>query len=261
MRDTILTLILVHFVLFSFSQGIAAASLDDSTQELPYEVNRVYAPLSIDKEQLKEACTIVDLHPHYKPSWIREFIFVEVLTSQEGKAKKAVGKDDTLTKEQKELLITADIGAEIAVNIRYIPENTLADNEPKTFDFKFLVNPEKEATYVGGMQALRHYLKEKAIDKISADSFENYDLSAIKFTINEKGEVIDAHVFADEYRKSNYEKTDALLLESIRAMPCWKPAEYANGRKVKQEFVLTVGNHQSCMINLVNVRRDIEDKE
>lgn len=257
MRSILLTLVLVHGTLCSFSQGMTAAFVEDLTNPMEYEINRVYAPLSMDKEKLKEAHTIGDLHPHYKPSWIREFISVEILTTQGGAIKKAMGKDDVLTTAQKKLLNTADIGTEIAVTMRYIPENTLADKDPKTFDFKFIVNPEHAATYIGGIQALRHYLKEKAIKKIPADSFEIYDLTAIKFTISEEGEVTNVHIFDEGYRKAGYEKTEALLLEAIRTMPCWKPAEYGNGEKVKQEFVLTVGNHRSCITNLINVRREL----
>lgn len=256
MKNILFTLLLVHGTLCSFSQGGAAASAEELINPMEYEVNRVYVPLSMDKEKLEEARTILDLHPHYKSSWIRTFISVEVLTIQEGEVQKAIGKDDMLTKAQKELLTTADIGTEIAVTMRYIPENTLADQEPKIFDFKFIVNPEHAATYVGGMQALRHYLKEKAINKIPADSFETYDLTAIKFTISEEGEVTNVHLFDEGYRKAGYEKIEALLLETIRSMPCWKPAEYASGKKLKQEFVLTVGNHRSCITNLINVRRE-----
>jgi len=37
-------------------------------------------------------------------------------------------------------------------------------------------------------------------------------------------------------------------------MANWQPAEYANGLKVRQEFVLTIGDHRSCTINLLNIR-------
>ena len=38
-------------------------------------------------------------------------------------------------------------------------------------------------------------------------------------------------------------------------MPSWKPAAYANGMKVKQDFVLTVGDMTSCVVNLLNIRQ------
>jgi TonB family protein len=77
-----------------------------------------------------------------------------------------------------------------------------------------------------------------------------YNFVAIKFTIDEAGQIINAHIF----QPSKDEDVDNLLLETICNMPNWKPAEYSNGKKVKQEFVLTVGNMENCMINLLNIR-------
>ncbi len=193
MKNALLIVAFLHLVLLGFSQETSADVFVAS--ELEYEVNTVYPSLSISKTKLEEAYTIVDLHPHYKPSWIRKFISVEISASYQGEIKKAVGKDDTLTKAQKDLMHRADIDTDIAVKMHYIPENSLTNNEPKVFDFKFIVNPDNE-------------------------------------------------------------KINTLLLEAIQTMPCWKPAEYANGTKVKQELALTVGNHKSCVINLLNLRRD-----
>lgn len=146
----------------------------------------------------------------------------------------------------------ADAGTNIAVKVRYIPENTLKHNDIKELDFSFTVDPENEAQYVGGQEQLQQYLKLTAIDKIPLTRFEKSTLAAVKFTLDEEGNVIDAHVF----QSSKDAETDALLLAAIRNMPSWKPAEYANGLKVKQDFVLTVGNMESCVMNLLEIRQD-----
>ena len=88
------------------------------------------------------------------------------------------------------------------------------------------------------------------MDQIPDGLFTGYDLAAVKFTIDEAGRITDAHVFWP----SKDEKTDALLLETICNMPNWKPAAYADGTTVKQEFVLTVGNMENCAIHLLNIR-------
>lgn len=228
------------------------ASQHIPTNELPYEVNRVYPYLFITKEKLKEAHTLIDLNKRYPSSWIRTYLSVEILTSHNGKIQKARGKNAMLTEEQKKLMEMADAGTDIFVKVQYMPENTLKHNEPKEIKFKFLVEPENAATYFGGQQRLKQYLKEKAIDKIPNGSFKGFDLTTVKFTVNEEGKIIDAHVFWP----SKNEKIDALLLEAIRYMPDWKPAIYADGTKVKQEFALTVGNHKNCIINLLNLHQD-----
>lgn len=222
--------------------------------ELRFEVSRINPYASITKEALKAADRITDLSRHYKSTWVKEFISVEILTAQKGEVLKSVSENDILSQEQKDRMNMADAGTNITVKIKYIPENTLQHNDPKEFDFTFTVDPEREAKYPGGLQELKKYLQEKAIDKIPGTSFKNYDLVAVKFTISEKGETINAHIFGSEYQTAKDEKIDKLLLEAIRNMPYWKPAEYANGVKVKQEFVLTVGNMESCVINLLNIQ-------
>ena len=247
---------LVFLLLVFLSVGFSQDSL---TYELSYEVNKIYPYISISKEKLKEANTISDfknevnnLNLEYKPSWVKEYISVEILTSHKGKIKKAISKNDILSQAQKNNMHMADVGTDISVKIQYLPENTLTHNDIKEINFTFTVNPENEAKYLGGQQQLTQYLKEKAIDKIPDDIFKGYDLAAVKFTINEVGQIVDPHVFSS----SNDEEIDKLLLETICNMPNWKPAEYTDGTKAKQEFVLTVGNMENCMIHLLNIRKD-----
>ena len=250
MKKNLATLIALLFLSLIFPKF--GSSQDNVTNELRYELERAYPYLSISKAQLNKARTLSDLDWRYKPSWVKEYISVEIVTSYKGKIKTAVSKDNKLSQEQKDMMSNADPGKDITVNIKYIPENTLKHNEPKEHDFIFTVNPENDAEYASGQQQLKQYLKEKAIDYIPYDNFDPNTLAAIKFTVNEDGEINDAHVFIS----ANDKKTDELLLQAIRNMPCWKPAEYADGTKVKQEFILRVGNMESCLLNHLNIYRD-----
>ena len=254
MRHLLLICFLWHITNASFSQSVDMEK-DCITSALQYEINRVYAPLAMSEAKLQSAKTLTDLNPYFKPTWVATYHAVSVEVLYQGEKKQVVGKDSVLTQAQKELMYGADIGEEILVTIDYIPDNTLVDNEAKVFDFRFRIEPEVEATYVGGEEALQAYLQEKVISKIPADSFEGYDLSVIRFSINEEGEVINAHVFGEAYRAAKDKIVDNLLLTSIQNMPCWQAAEYASGKKVKQDFALTVGNHQSCVMHTLNMRR------
>ena len=253
MNNIQIKLIVLLFIVFAFPQ--LGSSQDNVADSFSYEVNKVFTPLSISKEQLVDAITVSDLNKHYKTSWVRKYNSVEVKASNKGILRKVVSEDDILSQEQKDIMNMADIGTDITVKVLYIPENTLTHNDIKDFKFSFMVNPEIEAKYSGGQDQLMQYLKENAIDKIPDSSFKGYDLAAVKFTITEEGQVIDAHVF----ETSKDEKIDALLLETICNMPTWSPAEYANGTKVKQEFVLTVGNMASCVIPLLNIRKPLPE--
>lgn len=85
---------------------------------------------------------------------------------------------------------------------------------------------------------------------IEAGNFTGYDLTAIQFTITEQGHIKGVQVALP----SKDPKIDDMLVTAISKMPNWKPAEFSNGLKVKQNFVLTVGNTENCMVNLLNIR-------
>ncbi|KAA3628458.1 MAG: energy transducer TonB [Bacteroidetes bacterium] len=217
-----------------------------------FEVYRVHPYLSITQEAINEVHTLSELNPHFKASWIKDYISVKVLTIHDGKTRTSTGKSETLTREQKNNLLNADVDQEVSVKVLYIPENNLKQNDPKEMDFTFVFIPENEANFPKGKGPLKNYLKKTAIDKIEPGVFVGYNLAAVKFTLNKEGEIFNVHLF----ESSTDKKTDELLLKAIQNMPCWEPAEYANGQETNQEFVLTVGNMENCMVNLLNIRQD-----
>ena len=144
----------------------------------------------------------------------------------------------------------ADRGSDIAVTVRYLPDNSLKNNAVKQYDFKVTVLPDKNARYAEGAEQLSQYLQKNSIENIDAASFTGYDLTAIKFTITEQGRITDIQVALP----SKDAKIDEMLVKSISKMPNWKPAAFSTGLKVKQDFVLTVGNMENCMVNTLNIR-------
>ncbi|MFN0175701.1 MAG: energy transducer TonB [Saprospiraceae bacterium] len=219
---------------------------------LHYEVNRVYPYLSVSKEQLKAANSIAEFNRHFKPSWVRAYESVTVSTTIQGKLQQSVSNSDVLTPAQKDNLSRVDAGTEISVVVRYLPENTLQHNDIQEFDFKFSVNPEFEASFAGGTEALMQYLQKTAIQSIPANQFQGLDFAAFKFTVSQTGDIVEASIF----QPTKSTEMDQILLEAIRKMPTWKPATYADGTTVQQEFALTLGNMENCMVNLLNIRKD-----
>ncbi|MFK8104109.1 MAG: energy transducer TonB [Saprospiraceae bacterium] len=244
------------FLFLLLALPVLCFSQKDSTKELNFSVNRIYPYILITKDKLNNASNLSDINPRYEPSWVSSYLSVEMTGTHKGKLIKAFSKNDALSQKQKELLNLVDAGTEISVMVKYIPRNTLKHNDPKEINFEFTVEPEVEAQFLGGKQALRKYLKEKAINQISSASYIKYDLTAVKFTIGTEGEIINAHLFGLEYQDSKNKARNQLLLDAIRNMPCWKPAQYANGVKAQQAFVLLVGNTENCVVNLLNIRRD-----
>lgn len=214
------------------------------------EVHRVYKPLSISKAQLLEAETIGDLNPHFHADWIKSYRQVKISSTVDLQPRSALSANESLSSEQLAIMQTADVGSEIAVEITYLPENDLKQNDDKVYDFAFTIYPEGEASFPGGAEALQTYLDNRLTSRIGDHVFSGYKLAAIKFTIDHTGNVVNPHVFWS----AEDEETDSLMLETINSMPRWKPAFFDNGTPVSQDFALMVGNMKSCVTNMLNIK-------
>lgn len=219
------------------------------SQSIPFEINVNHEPLSISQDQLHTATNISDLNRMFRPEWIREYHSVSISAIQENKIVQVQGSNGSLNEEQKQFLHNLNFPTTVSVSIYYTPENNLKDNPEREEIFSFSIQPTRAASYKAGEKKLLEYLKENATDHISNGVFQGYDLAIIKFTINEHGHVVDTSIF----QSSKDEKTDELLHEVICNMPDWNPAMHSNGVKVRQEFVFTVGNHENCFINVLNL--------
>jgi hypothetical protein len=230
--------------------SIGCAFNSFAQNDLNFEVNKVLPFISIQENKLDQINTLTDLYKRYPTYWVKEYASVEISAYKNGIQTKASGNSAVLNQAQKELIRLADRNSDIAVNIMYLPENSLKDNTAKQYDFKVTIMPDKSATYGEGQEQLIQYLQKNGMVNIESGSFTGFDLTAIKFTVTEQGNVTDIQVALP----SKDTKIDEMLVASMSKMPTWKPAEFANGLKVKQNFVLTIGNMDNCMVNLLNIR-------
>ena len=230
--------------------SIGCAFNSFAQNDLKFEINRVLPSISIQETNLAQINTLTDLDKRYPTSWVKEYVSVEISAYKNGTKITASGTSDVLNQEQKELIRLADRSGDIEVVAMYFPENSLENNTVKQYDFKVTVTPDKNAVYAEGAEALIQYLQKDGIASIDAGSFTGYDLTAIKFTITEQGQIADIQVVLP----SKDAKIDEMLVTAISKMPNWKPAEFSNGLKVKQDFVLTIGNMENCMVSLLNIR-------
>lgn len=221
-----------------------------SQNELKFEINKVLPFNSIEENKLGKINTLTDLNKRYPSSWIKEYISVEISAYKNGIKTKALGINEVLNQNQKELIRLADRRSDIDVIVKYLPENSLKNNTLKQYDFKVTIMPDKSAAYSKGEDQLIQYLQKNSIANIESGNFTGYDLTAIKFTITEQGHITDIQVALP----SKDPKIDEMLVSAVSKMPSWKPAEFSNGLKVKQNFVLTIGNTENCMVNLLNIR-------
>ncbi len=227
--------ILTSFFLFIGLTGFS--------QELNYAIHGKYTR-PIHKEKLSNATTLSDMMPYYPAAWIDSYSSVEVSTVSNGTSMSAPGDNEILNEYQKDLLRTADLGSDVSINIIYKTDNS-ATREPMSsiIHYDVTVVPEVEAEYMTGTKELMQYLKKNAIDKISEATAKLLQPTIVSFTVNEEGKIADAQVV----KSSGNAATDKLLLKTITKMPKWKPAETADGIKVKQAFEFSVsGNTKGC---------------
>lgn len=237
-------------ILFTVLLSIGCAFNSFAQNDLKFEINKVLPFISVQENKLDKINTLTDLDKRYPTSWVKKYISVEISAYKNGTQTKASGTSDVLNQAQKELIRLADRNSDIDIIVTYIPENSLKNNTEKQYDFKVTIVPDKNATYSEGAEQLIQYLQKNCIANIEAGSFTGYDLTAIKFAITEQGNITDIRVAMP----SKDAKIDEMLVAAISKMPNWKPAEFSNGLKVKQNFVLTIGNMENCMVNLLNIR-------
>jgi hypothetical protein len=212
-----------------------------------------HPPRAIAKEKLLVADSLVHLDKNYKSDWIKEFISVEISAYNNGVLRKVRSENDLLNQEQKELLSKVDDDKEIYVRVDYMPNNKLSYNEPKEHSFSLGIKPEVESKFPGGQQALDQYLQENVLDKISDIPLKQYQMEAVTFVVDKEGYVINPKTVN---WPSDDERINDILMKAVCNMPRWIPANHANGIKVKQELVLTLGDANSCIMNLINIEKN-----
>ncbi|MEL6923798.1 MAG: energy transducer TonB [Bacteroidota bacterium] len=248
-----------YFALPGFAQlpprpvPVATAALDSQSFLLSYEIHRVEPALTLSRSQLDNARMLIDLNPFYKADWVKAYDVVTVTAVKNGQTQKATGKNDQLTREQLQLMQTADAGSRIDVQVAYLPDNNLRSNSLKQMEFYFTVDPVQSAAYPKGSEALDQYLQKAGLAQLDFDLFRMHHLTAVRFTVNALGKIEQVQLA----ESSGHASIDDQLLAAIRNMPDWLPARYADGQPTQQTFVLAIGHMQSCVINLLNIRRGL----
>ncbi len=249
MIRTLINIVFLSTILLLLSNSSAIDSLDN---DFKYEVVQLYKPLSMAKTSLSEAEQVGDLHRQYKNEWVQDYLSVDIRASIDGVLTTATSPDQTLNKEQKQLMLSSEAGSEIEVVVNYIPKNTLRNKEPKKFDFSFMVNPEQDALYPGGQEKLLQDIKSDLIDTASWESLRQYQLAVVSFVIDTDGHIINPKIFWS----SDDKETDAKMIDFVCNMPTWTPAQYATGQKAAQEFALTIGDNNSCVVPMLNTEEN-----
>ncbi len=188
----------------------------------------------VQKAALEKAKLLSDFVAGYPVNWIDEYLTTELVLSNKGKPLKAMGNDNKLSADQKNLLLKAEVGTLLSLNVKYRQKNAVTGvMYPGEMKLELNVVPAVEAQYPSGMVPMRAYIIDKVIDKFPKIDW-NMNEALARFTINEQGEVINTQM-----GKTTGNKTaDQLVLDALNKMPKWKVARNAQGQAIKQDFIL-----------------------
>jgi len=100
------------------------------------------------------------------------------------------------------------------------------------------VDPEKQAEYEGGRDALMEYLKENSKEARGSMQMDELQSFKLVFTVTKKGTIANAKLDG----LSGYLAINNAMIEIItKTSGKWKPAENSKGEKVDQEQLVTFG--------------------
>jgi len=172
-----------------------------------------------------------------------DYVAVEITGINNGKPVTHTSKNNVLTKEQKSILNSVDLGSDVKIKIKFKYKYATAefpepDNSVHEGNYIVTVVPSTEAEYPGGFKQLSDHLNKNFVSKLPRKILSGKVQNAIvKFTITEEGKIVDTKIS----RTSSDAKIDVLLIDAINKMEKWKPAENAKGIKVKQEYKIPLG--------------------
>jgi len=218
--------------------------------ELSIQVSQVYPPLSIEYDDLVSARTISDLQPNFDTSWIAKYESVKITTESQGRLQSAYSKANELSIEQLNLLRQKDPHSPVKLTVDYFPDNTLKSNDIASLNFDFEVHPKHPAVYPGGIKALKAHFMDHLSSGLEDGVIREHGLAAVKFTVTDSGAVQGIELL----HKSLSHDYDELMKKAVCNMQAWKPARHIDGLASTQEFVLTVGDHRSCVLNLLPLK-------
>ena len=201
--------------------AILAFGLNGAAQNLLFNFHKSKAH-SIKKETVNTANKMSDIIPFYPSDWISDYVSVELVYIKDGVSKIFIGKNEVLTQEQKNVLKTAAIGEDIAINIKYRSKNAVnGKDEISSMHYETEITPNLDAQFEpkntenakhdgsDGRTAL--YVKENITNKIPDAVKKEIKETSIRFTVNEEGNVIVPKV----YKSCGNKSIDDLVLNAI----------------------------------------------
>ncbi len=233
-------------------------SVECQGQELQTQPN--YSILSVDpfvsvtKDKVQNARRLVDLNPRYEQDWIEEYLSVSLVGLCDAEKRTIMTSNDSLTVDQKSLILQADYGEPLSFDITYYPDNGLSLNDEKHLSFDIYMLPDKSAMFPSDEQGFDTYIQENILSTLPPNAYQDYDITVITFTVSADGSIRNTTLFAEDYNSSPGEEIDNLILQEISSMPNWIPAAFEDGTCIAQDFAFLLGNHDNCVTHMLTIK-------
>jgi TonB family protein len=196
---------------------------------------------AIKKQDLDKATTFRDLLHKDHVQQIRSYtsLSISILDGEKEIHKKETSQSDVFTPAQIKLLQTAPYSSNLKIRADYQEKNIATGQLEANHSTPYLtIVPEKQATYLNGMDVLKKYLKDNSEEARTNVDPEKLQPAKLFFTVTKNGTV--ENIKLD--RSSGYPMVDKIMIELInKTQKSWKPAENLQGDKVDQELVVSFG--------------------
>jgi hypothetical protein len=201
--------------------------------------------MGVMQNTMQDANALMDIHPGYKAAWVASYIATEITLVENGTSTTATGVDGNINAAQKSLLKNAAAGSKVIVRVKYMPDNTLKHNTEQEMDYTYVVIPAVLAEFPGGTAARNAYIDQHIIAKLDAEQKNQLKIAKFTFSVAADGSIAEVQTLEG----SGNGQLDAILVQGIREMPKWKPAQKSDGTFVAQSMKFFISNSKgNCLM-------------
>ena len=207
-------------------------------QQIDVGLQRVHGK-PVRQEQLRKVKVMDDLIAYFPHEWVEQYAGTNVTVDQVGKIQTAVGTNARFSSDQLRVLSAAAVGDRITVSVDYRRKNPVTGQpEKQALSYAFSVVADQEATHALPQEVFVKQFIAPLKSIFPEPKAGSSVVAKVKFVVLENGQISDVLL----EQSSGSSASDKYILETVRSMPKWKPAQNKDGRTFRQEFVLVVNN-------------------
>ena len=196
---------------------------------------------SIKKSELDSATAFRDFIAEEHADRIINYTKVTVMVLDGDKKTdiKETGTEGEFNAAQLKMLKASDYATSLLILANYSERSfETGAIENSSWTPYLTIVPEKQASYAGGTEVLKKFLKDETEEVRTDVDPEKLQPAKLFFTVTKEGTITNVHLD----RPSGYPDVDKKMIALIKESPeKWTPAENTKGEKVDQVLVVSFG--------------------